>query len=82
MAGDRMSAGEQYHCRLCNLVCEHPHRQLHRREPIVAAGHPEVHDTMVRETITYALSETWLAACRHPRPRLRLLGSDSPGDAS
>jgi hypothetical protein len=26
MAGDRMNAAEQYHCRLCNLdVCEHPH---------------------------------------------------------
>lgn len=51
-------------------------------ERIVAAGHPEVHDTMVRETITYALSESWLAAYRHPCPRLRLLSMGSPGDAS
>ena len=47
-------------------------------ERIVAAGHPEVRDTMVRETITYALSESWLAAYRHPCPRLRLPGRDSP----
>jgi hypothetical protein len=46
-------------------------------ERIVAAGHPEVHDTMVRETITCALSESWLAAYRHPCPGLRLPGSDS-----
>ena len=52
----------------------------HKR--IVAAGHPEVHDPMVRETITYALSESWLAAYHHTCPRLRLLGSDSPGDTS
>ncbi len=46
-------------------------------ERIVAAGHPEVHDTMVRETINYALGQSWLAAYRHPCPRLRPLGSGS-----
>ncbi len=51
-------------------------------ERVAAGGHPEVHDTMVRETITYALGESWLAAYRHPCPRPRLPGRGSPGDAS
>jgi hypothetical protein len=52
------------------------------RQRIVAGGHPEVHDTMVRETIQYALGESWLAAYGHPFPRLGLLAGDSPGDTS
>ena len=51
-------------------------------ERIAAGGHPGVHDTMVRQAITYALGESWLAACRHPCPRLRLPGRGSPGDAA
>jgi hypothetical protein len=47
-------------------------------ERIAAAGHPEVRDTMVRETITYALIESWLAAYRHSCPRLQLPGRDCP----
>ena len=35
------------------------------RDRLDASGHGEIYDTMVRETIAYALDEAWQEACGH-----------------
>jgi hypothetical protein len=55
--------------RLCADTGSHPYLARHQRPGHeVQAGHGEVYDTMVRETIAYALDEVWQEAYAHEFP--------------